>query len=347
MTPFVSSRTISTSIQRALLDLRTELVARTKELSTGRRADPDLALGWKAGFLASLRSESSALQSLSDSNQIIGLRLGTTDTEIEAMQHTAQDMLQALLASDGSRANVTAVRDTGSSALGSLISNLNTSLHGDFLFAGTNTGTKPIADNVEVGSPARLAVEEAFVAAFGFPPSSVNVGGISGADMQAFLDNQFAGLFDEGSWTLRWSSASDHTLSGRISPTETAQTSISGNDTAFRTLAQAYTMLADLGLEHMGADTSNVVTRTAQRLLRSALDGLTGLRATIGMVRSDITDATSRMSVQKGLIATQIDNLERVDGYEVTTRINELQTTIEASYRLTAQLGELSLARYI
>jgi flagellar hook-associated protein 3 FlgL len=347
MTNAISSRSILASLRQSVVRLQSELRDRTEELSTGKHSDIGIVLGNRASRLVSLRVQHSALQSMSDANDIIASRLDTTQNKLESIQSTAEDLLNSLLVSSTSNSDATTIRLAGEDGLSTMISELNASLGGDYLFAGTNTATKPITDYYGVGSTSKQALDAAFATTFGFAQSSSSVSSIGGTAMQAFLDTQFASLFDDPAWRNDWSSASDQELIDRISPTSTHQTSVSANDTVFRQLAGAFTMLADLGTENLGADAYEVVTEQAGDLLRSAISGLTDMRADIGLVQSDIEDANTQMSLQMDLFTTQVGNLENVDSYEVTTRLNELETQLEIAYSLTARLQDMSLARYL
>ncbi len=81
--------------------------------------------------------------------------------------------------------------------------------------------------------------------------------------MQSFLNNQFAPLFQGANWTSDWSSASNTTISSQISESQTVTTSVSANQSAFQDLAQAYTMVANLGTQNLSADALNAVVTTA------------------------------------------------------------------------------------
>lgn len=347
MSTAIPSQATLAPLQQSVTRLRAEITDRTKELSTGRHSDVGLWLGSRSGLLVSLSTERTTLQSMTATNGIIAGRLDTTQSKLESLQTSAQDMLNSLLASNASEAHAGTIRSAGESHLASLISELNSTLGGDFLFAGLDTGTEPIADYYAASSSSKQAVDAAFSGAFGFTQSSPSVSCISGASMQAFLDTQFSALFQEPSWSIAWSSASDQARSDRISPTSTQKTSVSANEPAFRQLAQTYTMLADLGTQTLGADAYAAVVDTAGDLLRSAIEGLTDLRAEVGSVQSAIGDANEQMSLQSDLLTTQIGDLENVDIYEVTSRLAELQTRLEASYLLTARLRDLSLVHYL
>jgi len=347
VTTTISSQSIMSSLRQSVVKLQSELADRTKEVATGRHSDLGLTLGGGSRRLVSLKAENSALQSMSDTNEIISTRLDATQSKLKSIQSSAQDLLNSLLASSVSDANAGTIQADGKSQLSSLVSELNATLDGAFLFAGTNTGIKPITDYAATSSASKLAVDSAFSTTFGFSQSSPNVSGISGAAMQSFLDTEFAALFQQPSWGETWSSAADQQLTDRISPTSTEITSVGANAAPFRQLAQAYTMLADLGAQNLGADAYSAVTGAADDLLRSAIGGLTDLRADVGSVQSHVTDANEQMSVQMNFLTTQVGNLENVDTYAVTSRLTELQSQLSASYSLTAQLRDLSLVHYL
>ena len=106
--------------------------------------------------------------------------------------------------------------------------------------AGSIRGTAPIAQ-YDAGPGA--AVDAAFLAKFGFAQDDPAAANIDGATMSDFLDNEFAQLFADPDWGTTWSSASDQTITSRITPTETATTSVSANEPAMRKLAEVYTMV--------------------------------------------------------------------------------------------------------
>lgn len=165
--------------------------------------------------------------------------------------------------------------------------------------------------------------------------------------MQSFLDNQFAALFQGTNWTSDWSSASSQTLTSQIAPNQAADTSVSANEPAFQQLAQAYTMVADLGGQNLSPGAYQALVATAQKVLTSGISKLTDVQAGIGVAQSSLTDASSQMSLQMNILSTQISNLEGINTYDVSTRVTELQTQIETSYSLTSQLTQLSLVKFL
>lgn len=264
-----------------------------------------------------------------------------------SLQASAQDLLNSLLQGDGSTSNASTIQASGESDLKGLISSLNSTLNGDYIFGGTNTSKQPIADYYATGAANKAAVDTSFLAAFGMPQTSPGVSAISGASMQSFLDTQFAPLFQGAKWSSNWSSASSQTLTSQISEGQAANTSVTANNLAFQQLAQAYTMVADLGTQNLNSSALQAVTNTARSLLTSAISNLVDLQASVGMVQSNVSSATNQMSLQMNILSAQIGNLESVNTYEVATRVTDLQTQIETSYSLTARLQQLSLVKYL
>ncbi len=347
MTSYISTQSISSSMRQSILKMQSELAASQTELSTGNYADIGLTLGAQTGQSISLQGEQALLQTISDTNTTVSTRLSTTQNILSSLQSSAQDLLNSLIESNGATSGASTLQTTAASDLKSMIAGLNSSLDGEYIFAGENSAKPPITDYYGASAPNQQAVDAAFAATFGMSQSSAGVSGISGPAMQSFLTDQFAPLFQGANWTSNWSSASDQTMSNLISPTQTENTSVSANAPAFQELTQAYTMLADLGAQNLGVGAFGALVSTAEGLLKSGIAGLTSLQANVGVVQSAVTNSTSQMSLQMNLLSTQVSNLESVNTYEVSTRITDLQTQIETSYSLTSQLSQLSLVKFL
>lgn len=347
MTTYISTQSIASSMRQSVLLMQSELAAKETEVATGNHSDIGITLGARTGDSISLQAETSLLQTITDTNQTVATRLSTTQTVLGSLQGTAQDLLNSLLQNNGSMSNASTTQALGEASLKSLVSSLNTTLNGDYIFAGTNTSNQPITDYYATGAANKASVDTAFLTAFGTPQTSSDVSAIGGANMENFLDTQFEPLFEGTNWSSNWSSASSQTLTNQISEGQTANTSISANNTAFQQLAQAYTMIADLGTQNLIASAYQAVANTARSLLTSAITNLVDMQANVGLVQSNISTATKQMTLQMNILSAQVGSLESVNSYEVATRITTLQTQIETSYSLTSQLQQLSLVKYL
>ncbi len=77
----------------------------------------------------------------------------------------------------------------------------------------------------------------------------------------------------------------------QISSTETLSTTVSANQPAFQDLAQAYSMVANLGTQNLSADALNTLVTNATTLVQQGITGLTNLQANVGLVQNDVTTA--------------------------------------------------------
>jgi flagellar hook-associated protein 3 FlgL len=347
MTSFISTTSITAALRQSVLTLQSELSNASTEVSTGDYADIGLTLGSQTGQSVSLQSQNALLQTITTSNSVAGSRLSTTQTVLSSLQSAAQDMLNSLIESSGSSSGASTTASTAQTDLQTLTSGLNTTQDGSYIFAGTNTATAPITDYFGTSAANKSAVDSAFASAFGFSQSSSSVSSITGSQMQSFLSGSFGSLFQGSSWSSDWSSASDTPLTTQISTQTTVNTSVSANQAPFQQLAQAYTMLGELGNANLSSDAYQAVSTQAQSLLTSAISGLTDLQSSVGSVQSSVTSANTTMSLQMNILTTQVSNLESVNPYDAATRVSDLQTQIETAYSLTSQLHNLSLVNYL
>src|SRR5262249_22596892 len=210
----------------------------------------------------SLRAEMSFMDQIVDTNELVGGRLDVTQNRINQLSTTAQDFLKSLIAARDADGGARIILPSASASLQDLIGALNVSYNGSFLFAGLDTQNAPVT-NYTAGSASKNAVDADFLAAFGFPQSAAAVSTITPAQMQNFLDTSFDAEFASPAWNTNWSSATDQVLSSRISTTEVVDTSVSANEPGFRKLAEAYTMLSDLGNTKLSQATFQVVVDKA------------------------------------------------------------------------------------
>jgi flagellar hook-associated protein 3 FlgL len=345
-TTFISSNSTSTTLRISAMKSRAALSLATQEATTGRSADVGLNLGALTGRDVVLRAELTDVDKLVDTNALVSGRLAVSQQRVGELIDTAEsfqkDMLAARNSDDGGRI----VAQSAGSNLQSLIATLNVTMDGQYLFGGINTGQAPVVDYT-AGSPAKTAVDTAFVATFGFPQSSPLVANITAVDMKNFIDTTFKSQFDDPAWGTNWSTATDQVMKSRISTTQTIDTSVSANEPAFRKLAMAYTMLSDLGTQNLNQAAFQAMVDTALVGVGDAIADLAGVGAKLGTAEEQTTNATSRLKVQGDIITQQVTAMEKVDQTEASVRVTSLQNQLEMSLSLTSRIQSLSILNYI
>ena len=353
---YISTRNLTGAMRQSILGMQTQLAQAEQEQSTGRLADVGATLGSETRQTVSLRAQQAQLQAITDSNNVVSTRLSSTVQALSGIQQTAQTFLNNLTTDQADSTSPSIIQQQAADGLQNLIAGLNTSVGGQYLFAGVNTDVKPVSDySTNPPSLSKQAVDAAFQAAYGMSQSDPNVANITPAQMQSFLSGPFAQLFQPGpaatpgpssNWS-DWSSASDKVISNRISTSELVDTSVSANQPSMQQLAMAYTMISDLGLPNMNQATQEVMLQAATAATGVGVQDLTGIQASLGLTQQRITNSNNQMSLQINILNTQDQNLENVDPYKTATLVNNLTTQIETSYQLTAQIQNLSLAKLL
>ncbi|QAU45284.1 flagellar hook-associated family protein [Bradyrhizobium guangzhouense] len=343
---YISTLVLSSSLRYSITSNQAALSKASTEATTGRFADVGLQLGATTGGDVTLRADLSFADQLVDTNGLVGGRLDVTQDRITQLSSTATDFLKDLIAARSTDGGGRIILPPASSNLQDLIGALNVSYNGSYLFSGINTQNQPITA-YQAGSASKNQVDADFNAAFGFTQSSPSVANITPAQMQTFLNGPFDAEFASPAWNTNWSTATDQAMQSRISTTEIADTSVSANQTGFRKLAEAYTMMADLGNANLSQSTFQVVVDKAIGLVGSAITDLATLGGDVGTVQQRITTATDKLKTQKDILNNQIVGMEQVDPTEASVRVNALQTQIQTALALTSQLQKISLINYL
>lgn len=343
---YISTLMLSSSLRYSITNNQSALSKASKEATTGRFADPGLQLGTATGRDVGLRAEMSFMNQIVDTNELVSGRLDVTQNRINQLGTTAQEFLKSLIAARDADGGQQILLPSAAANLQDLIGALNVSYNGSFLFAGLDTQNAPIA-NYTAGSTNKNAVDADFLAAFGFPQSSANVSTITPVQMQNFLNTSFDAQFASPAWNTNWSSATDATLTSRISTTEVVDTSVSANQPGFRKLAEAYTMLTDLGNAGLSQATFQTVVDKAISLVSGAIYDLAVLGGSVGAIQQRVSSATDKLKIQHDILNQQVVGMEEVDPSEASVRVNALQNQIDTALALTARLQKISLINYL
>jgi flagellar hook-associated protein 3 FlgL len=337
----------ATSALRALVAKnKAEMLKAQQEATTGTVFDVGLSLGSKSGQTVSLRKEYDRLSVLTDMNKLVQQRMNATQTAAGTIIENTQNFLGDLTGANNTAESAATIAKSAKSILNSVTGLLNTSYNGEYIFAGVNTDVKPVADYTE-GSAAQTAVRQAFQTHFGFAIDGPQVANITGDEMKAFLEGDFADEFNDANWAANWSDASDTVIKSRISPTETADTSISANADGFRKTIMSAVMVAEFATIGLNNSAFEALTHQAMQTTTTAITETTSEQTTLGLAQSRTEAATTRIAAQQKILNQSVLNLEEVDPYEAATRVNALKTQIETSYSLTVQLQNMSLLNYL
>jgi flagellar hook-associated protein 3 FlgL len=345
----VSSTAISQALRYSMMRTQMALVTAQKEAATGRVADAGLALGARTAQSVSFARDIERLDGIVKSNALVSARLTATQTALGQISSAAQDFLSTLTASVSGDAAPSVTLASANATLDALTSILNTSLNGEYLFAGINTDFKPINSFTDANSPSKAAFDTAFNDHFGFTQTSAAAAGISAAAMDNFLTAilQPHFMLAGGDWQPAWSNATDQTIVSRIALNETTETSVSANNDGVRRLMMATATIKDLFSSNLSTAGKQQLIERAVAMVGGAIGELADLQSRTGIVQKRVADASDRIKMQSDLFERNVMGMEGVDPYEASTRVADLLAHIETSYALTARIQQLSLLRFL
>jgi flagellar hook-associated protein 3 FlgL len=333
-TSFISTISLNNAARSALPRLQAELAKATVELTTVRLADVGLTLGVRTRDTVELRQEMDSLTALAQGNAFAKAQLSGTQVLLDDLQSGADTFLQQLLAVPEESQSAAFLQEQARAALTAFTATANGTDGRRYILGGTNSSEKPIAD-YDAGPKA--AVDAAFATKFTTPLNpTADPALITAAEMTAFLDNEFAALFEEPGWTDNWSSASSTNRTTAISPSERVEVSANANESPMRKLAMAYTMVGELGAGELPPEVFQLITAKARDLIGAAIGEITRVGARLGTAQNRV----------EGIAEHRLAALEAIDPAEAKTRVDSLTTQISMSYSLTSQILKMSILQY-
>ncbi len=346
-TSFVSTLAGQNAMRNTINRAQEELRKLQAEVTTGKREDTGVALGSSTSQVVDLKSEMDRLSSLKETNTVVSQRLSASQVALESMRTASEKVNQALLAVLGSddKTNLSIAKTDLTSSFQTFLGAANTrAFNGEYLMAGINTDALPLKDYV-AGSPAKMTFDNAlstFMTARGYTsPAQFTV-----ADMDDFVKNTMEPLYTGNQWNTDWSSASDQNIQSRISANEVVPSSTNANSSGVRMFALASVLGMEL-LDKVNPEVRTKLNMQVQNYAQQSIAGLIRDASVLGVSENRVEKANNALELQTNLVKTHIGDLEDVDPYEASTRMNTLLTQIQTSYTLTSRIQQMSLINFL
>ena len=363
-------KTISTlgQLQARTANLRrleNDLAVKGQEVSTGKPKDLGKEIGPALKDLLALRSAFKKDESYLASINVFERRADIMTSAMSGIESAAVQLQSVLVTNvpDASQ-TVGAVGVSADALLATVVSNLNTTLEGRFLFSGAAIDQPALT---EINTPSALT---------GLSPQDVIDGILDGTAYTPAQPAAFVGYTaaEAAAAITRFDEVFDGTNAGapaplndfsfertffggvvggpdvsvRIDATTTRDYGVSAEETAFRDLMQGAMMLQSVDLVAMANTPAYEPYVTAALDKMSAgLDGLRSEMAELGGVQQEAETRKAVLQAQKVVLNEQINALENVDQLEAQTRFTEIEKQIEASYAATVRLSRLRLSNFL
>ncbi|MCJ8520840.1 flagellar hook-associated protein 3 FlgL [Pseudorhizobium tarimense] len=361
-TSFISSLSVQTTMRYAVAKAQQDMVAAQQEVTTGRHADVGVALGATTARSLDLTRDVLRIKSMLTTNSLATQRLESSEEALSKMSDQSQEMMNALITlGDSTDATMIATFQTSiQTALDTVVGFANTSVNGEYLFAGINTDVKPLENISDADSAAREAIDRELDLFLADQVPPVTKDQMTEAQANAFLTKMeeiFAGkqvltpvppeTVGEDFWSTFVSNASDASMRSRVSQSEIVDTSTSANEKGVRDLVFT-AFVSEMFLNAATSDEGRkVAAARAMASIGTAKLGIDQERTRLGLSAERVKKADESLNAQKNIIETHLNDLESVDAYEASTRVKGLEALIETAYTLTARLQQLSLVNFL
>jgi flagellar hook-associated protein 3 FlgL len=320
----ISSGLMTASLGQHISELRSQIGKTSTEATTGRYEDLTLHL---SGRIGKAMLSQKALSDISTNREVLSLRatrLSLIQTSLGAAQDSSSGIAANMLSAIGGEHETEvgiAARDA-KAALSSTLSSLNARYGDRFLFSGDATSTLPFSDQSALLSDLELIADSA----------------TDSADFKAQLDDYFTS--PTGGWI-------QDIYKGSTAASDPE--SVTADNDAIKSLIRDLAVLAISGPDGPLSSLSGYKTLVQETSLSLSASetNLTNLRADLGVYEERNAVNQKTLDTEETLMIAAFNDLTARDQYEAASELQSLQTTLEASYLITARLSQLSLLNYL
>ncbi|HYC13103.1 MAG TPA: hypothetical protein VEC75_02580, partial [Stellaceae bacterium] len=135
----------------------------------------------------------------------------------------------------------------------------------------------------------------------------------------------------------------------RVDDNMTMSYGITANNPAIEGIVRTLNFLANLppGSPDPSNATDVANINQAATLMSQGIQGLQGLQGTLAMQSSTLQQVQQNQQDFMNLAQTSITNLETVDPATAITQLNQVETSLQASYAAISGIQQLSLVNYL
>ena len=327
----VGDASLTNILARQGAALRGQVQRASQEAASGRYSDIGAAVRGDFSPLLAIDASLSRLAAYKSNTTDAAFQTAAQQSAIAGLSDLASGISTTLLAAKttSTPAQIATLGADSKGRLASAIGLLNTQAAGRAVFSGTETDTVPLG-----------SVEDMLAALQTAAAGGTTAGQVSAAVNGWFADPLGFGTFYQGGAALSLTP---------IARGETADLSTTAMDQALRDTLAGFAMAAliDRGMPAGDATGRAGLAQLAGQQLMATEDARTTLAARIGTVEAQIETARTRNSAEESVLGILRSEIGSVDPYEAATRLQAVESQLEALYLLTSRVSRLSLAEYL
>ena len=327
-----------------------------QEVATGLKADIYEDLGSRAASVMRLQASEADTQTYMQANDLLGNKLQAMLTSIDATRGQIQSVLNTALSNlSRPQSDAAVLQKDAMAALESLIATLNTSFNGDHLFSGLRSEVPPLTRWNEKNTGTGLSPAEALASIFGAGPvDAADAASIADQIDAAFNsvdtvnpDRNFEATFYGGSPAQNAAGEPTKQVNAWVNTGQEVVYGARANDDAFREAIKGLAMLAVTDLSKMDEGAYAIWMDRVVTSLSAGQEGLLEISARVGFNQQVVETTQTQLTDLSLVRRSQISDYISVDPYEAVTRMQSLETQLQASYQVSAQLSGMSILNFL
>lgn len=303
------------------------------QISSGQKGHVYGDLGG-AGSVSSitLHNSLSQLDMFSTNVSLVRGRTSVMASALDSITSAAQGVSSQLLtatqsATDPGMANF---RVAARGALDQILSYLNGQYAGEQVFAGTDVNTRPIASAAALDASINAQLANLYSGASTGATVMTNINALSGAA---------AGY----SATL----AASGGMTAQIDTRQFVDYTVKADDPAIQSLVKGLGVIANLQYDPAHPNEFWTVFNSAKQMIDQGTDGVVNLHAKVGLVQNQLDQVDQMHNATNTILQTQLGDIENVDVAQAASQLQLLQTQLQASYKVSSIVSQLSLVNYL
>lgn len=314
--------------------LRQKLNDTQAQISTGKKGNMLADLGGSGASSAiSFRNSMSKISSYTSNLNTVKTRISTMDKAMQSVADTARDtlsMLRSQLQNQTPLDDIT--RNDAAENLRAVISRMNVTVDGRYLFAGSDIQNAPLSDE----SALQGNVSSAISSLMSGSPSKDDVvnamKGITGADLG----------YSSGSL------AADP-VTVRADDNREIDYTVMAHNSGFRDILRGLALVSNLPTPTTPEETEKYwsMVNGAIDLLDQGAKGVDNAQGVLGSRGRAVTDLLAEHEDMSLTMENYIGSVEDIDIADASTRLQQLSAQLQISYQVTASLKDLSLINFI
>ena len=337
--------------------LQTALTTLTEQASTGLVSTTFGGLGAQAGTAIGLNAEVTQQQALITGITVSDTQASMTQTALSQIDAIAQSFVsQVGEVTDANPSSVTAVASAAQAALQQLTGILDTQSGGSYIFGGDEPGTAPVPNPDQILRSGFYTQIQAVVQGLNTNGATATIAATQSiAESNAAGTSPFSAYLSQPASQLQAGLTQvaigngQYVTTGVVASANTAATSSGPSTTGsyVRDLMRALATLGSMTSDQTTAGGFNGLLQDTLGTLQGVVGGVADEQAILGGRQNAIDQAGTLMTTLNTSLQSQIGSIQDVNVAAVSTQLSQTQASLEASYKMIANLGTETLLTYL